>query len=197
VTFWQRAPREVYRVYGEEEYLAEDNPEVHAEGDMRTRGERYAERDAHSGTQTWPSPLKTQRPHSRRLIGLGLLASVTAGAFGLIVLNVSRRPLVAPRPDISQGAEERAARRRSAGALAEPKSAVPASATAVSNRRLPVARRNRAKARQSARLRSSTRGPVDLAPGPASAEIEQLRSPIYESDAAAVLPLDHEFDFER
>lgn len=82
---WLRAPREVYRVYGEDEYLegedgsASEQPRVSA-GDS-------IEEDSHVALASATSRGSRQG----RLIGLGLLVGVTVGAVGLLVVNMSHR----------------------------------------------------------------------------------------------------------
>lgn len=82
---WQRALREVYRVYGEDEYLAAqdqpegDQPRVDAsegvEGDSRVVLASSISRGLRQG----------------RLIGLGLLIGVMIGTVCLVVVNMSHR----------------------------------------------------------------------------------------------------------
>jgi hypothetical protein len=75
VTLWRRTPREVYRVYGEQEYLAEE-PNIPGESEIG-RGS-----DLRSPDVGWKAS---------RLIGLGLLLGVTIGSLALVAWNVSRR----------------------------------------------------------------------------------------------------------
>jgi hypothetical protein len=82
---WQRAPREVYRVYGEDEYLAAED---------RPASEQPYASAADSIGEDSPSALVSPIPgglHPGRLMGLGLLVGVTIGAVGLIVVNMSHR----------------------------------------------------------------------------------------------------------
>src|ERR1700722_3634327 len=104
MSFWHRAPREVYRVYGEDEYLAgdgssaggsvpadEDLPvEDEALGDAAT-AESYSSLSSRRDA-TFSSSLDSSRTRTRRLLGLGVLAVVTGGTLGLVVLNASHRP---------------------------------------------------------------------------------------------------------
>jgi hypothetical protein len=86
MTLWHRAPRAVYRVYGEEEYLAEQHDGVEEPppgGADRQTGRPVIVSSAPRGS------------HAARLLGLGLLAGVTLGAVGLVVSNLSHR---APAP---------------------------------------------------------------------------------------------------
>lgn len=96
--FWRRAPRAVYRVYGEDEYL--DAGEVGVEEDTNpTFGGEYASDDQHT-TTTHRRPLGSR---SGRLVGIGLLVGVTVCALGLVVANVLHRPSVATRSGFVQG----------------------------------------------------------------------------------------------
>ncbi len=82
---WQRAPREVYRVYGEDEYLsAEDRPT--SERPHVSGGDSIGE----GSSSALVSPI-SRGSHLGRLIGLGLLVIVTIGAISLVVVNMSRR----------------------------------------------------------------------------------------------------------
>jgi hypothetical protein len=85
MTMWKRAPRSVYSVYGEQEYLCGDA----------------------SDAQEQPSPAAAFEPASasrwRALVGLGLLAGVTTCAVVLVAVNVSRTRTVSP-PAIDRGA---------------------------------------------------------------------------------------------
>jgi hypothetical protein len=92
VTLWRRAPREVYRVYREEEYLADEDQST-GEAPHPTPVQAY-EQDSHSTSAL------SQSPGSRagRLFGFGLLTGVTIGVAGLVVLNASHRfPSTTPR----------------------------------------------------------------------------------------------------
>jgi hypothetical protein len=89
MTLWRRAPREVYRVYGEDEYLAEDEPIV---GELA--GTAGGDGDGRHFTIG-----RSRSPGSRsgRLIGLGLVVGVTLGVAGLVVRNVSDDTSSVPR----------------------------------------------------------------------------------------------------
>jgi hypothetical protein len=91
---WSRTPREVYAVYGEDEYLA---------------GEDAQSSQPLSGEEGTPSSLErpplgggSERSRSGRLIGLGLLVGVTVGAVGLLVVDASQ-PHLAPGARQAQG----------------------------------------------------------------------------------------------
>lgn len=82
---WQRAPREVYRVYGEDEYLAAED---------RPTSERPHVSASDSVEEDSRVALASPASHGSgqgRLIGLGLLIGVTIGAVGLVVVNMSHR----------------------------------------------------------------------------------------------------------
>jgi hypothetical protein len=85
MSLWRRAPREVYRVYGEDEYLAE-GAESPQEADLPHLAE----------------PPPSRKSSSGRLVGLGLLAGVTVGTIGIVAINASRRVHVASRPGVAQ-----------------------------------------------------------------------------------------------
>jgi hypothetical protein len=94
MTLWRRAQREVYQVYGEDEYLSEDGlPGSDAEPSP-------------------PLPAAEQRheqgydSRSARLVGLGLLAGVTIGTLALVTLNMAHRS-GAPSPGVAQDASGR------------------------------------------------------------------------------------------
>jgi hypothetical protein len=106
MTLWRRASREVYRVYGEDEYLGEDASSGGDESWSPSAGEQSDPRSAHAHEDDRhigiASPPHGSRPG--RLVGLGLLVGVVVGAFGLVALNASHRPPVAPRAGIAQSA---------------------------------------------------------------------------------------------
>jgi hypothetical protein len=138
MSLWQRTPREVYRVYGEDEYLVGDS----ASGESEASAERTAfsedgalaqraisDQDAslledRSSFQAsspfaprgavFPTALEEPFSHSRRLLGLGLLVAATVGALALVVLNASHRSGT-PSPSATAGAATRDARTRGAG----------------------------------------------------------------------------------
>jgi hypothetical protein len=103
MSLWHRAPREVYRVYGEDQYL---------EGERAPEGETTAREDTttvepESGAgASWesfaaevpPTPNTAGSPsarpsgsHAGRLIGVGLLVGVGLATLALVLLNVSNR----------------------------------------------------------------------------------------------------------
>jgi hypothetical protein len=88
---WRRAPRAVYRVYGEDEYLDAGEAAV-GEDTNRGFGGEHAAEDQHTAAHQKPFGLRLGR-----LVGIGLLVGVTVCAFGLVVGNVLHRPSVATR----------------------------------------------------------------------------------------------------
>ncbi len=107
---WHRAPRQVYRVYGEDEYLAQDDLQAQETGPTPVDGYGYGDH-----------AVASSRPHSSRagrLVGLCLFVGVSAGALGLVVVNVLHRSRVASRSVIAQGARNPPTNDASAGAHA-------------------------------------------------------------------------------
>ncbi|MFZ1154971.1 MAG: hypothetical protein WAN93_08715 [Solirubrobacteraceae bacterium] len=196
MTLWHRAPREVYRVYGEDEYLAEG--EIHAEGYAHAEGEVHAYSTAHVEEETRRSSLRgrAQGRRSQRLVGLGLLVGVAVGALGLVALNASHRPAVGSQPGFAHSADAPAARRPSTGALADPSPAVRMPTEAGSSRRKLAPQS--APAHQPFRPRLRAGSPINSAPSAALAETRELwpsASELSESDTASAT--DEEFNFER
>ncbi|HEX4837473.1 MAG TPA: hypothetical protein VFV03_02975, partial [Solirubrobacteraceae bacterium] len=95
MTLWHRAPREVYRVYGEDEYLADDAPSA-GDGSHPTQAHEH-EIDHHAAAASW-----SHRSRSGRLVGLGLLVGVTVSALGLVAVNTAHRPPAASRAGVTQ-----------------------------------------------------------------------------------------------
>jgi hypothetical protein len=90
MSLWHRAPREVYRVYGEDQYL---------EGETAPAGQMAPAEETAS-----PAGL-----HAGRLIGVGLLVGVGLATLALVFLNLSH-----PRraPDlVGQGARVQTGKR--------------------------------------------------------------------------------------
>jgi len=125
MSLWHRAPREVYRVYGEDEYLDDggESAEYVGSGEDGVSGEAtesakpaehatsvgYAgSAEAHRSAQNravgrHPVSSTSHRSHSGRLVGVGLLVGVTVGTLGLIALNVSQRPTYPSKPTLGHG----------------------------------------------------------------------------------------------
>jgi hypothetical protein len=189
MTFWHRAPREVYRVYGQDEYLAEDDLQVAEASSASPSGE-----EAHGS-------------RSGRLVGLGVLVGVTVGALGLVMLNVSHQRSAAPRSVVAQSARARAAGRPSAVSRASTAShafvRVPTGAEPATHTSTRPASRVPASVRPPARplVRSPSRGGTPTRPVSNAASVGPWRgqlstSELPASDAGAPT-IDGEFDFER
>jgi hypothetical protein len=183
VTFWQRTPREVYSVYGEEEYLSEND--IHASGQA---SQPPAEGEG--------SPLFTGGgSHSRsgRLLGLGLLLGVTVGAFGLVAVNAFR-PRGAPTNGVVRGAQASAPGRPPATASARPGPAHRSQAFAVPGSATHAAAPPRVRPSRSRGLDSAKEGPSSgvQAPHP----IQRLETEVSSRNVSRI-PIDGEFDFER
>lgn len=84
MSLWRRAPRQVYRVYGEDEYLAEE----HVAADTEFLGEAEDPRSYESGSEIRTAAHPTGSRTSR-LVGVGLLLGVTVGAAGLVLSHLS------------------------------------------------------------------------------------------------------------
>jgi hypothetical protein len=140
MTLWHRAPREVYRVYGEDEYLADDalsaeeqpfaprvaeeesfTPQVAEESWAPPTGEESHRAPTHEHATYHYSAVAppSHRSRSGRLVGLGLLAGVTLGAFGLVALNAAHRSPDASPAAGAQTARPDAAAHASTGAPAD------------------------------------------------------------------------------
>jgi hypothetical protein len=109
MSLWQRAPREVYRVYGEDQYL---EGETAAEGEGAPREDAATvEADSRAGA-SWAAaevPPRTARtgggssarssvPHAGRLVGVGMLVGVSLATLVLVFLNASRPRGAATEP---------------------------------------------------------------------------------------------------
>lgn len=183
VTLWRRAPRQVYRVYGEDEYLSEGGTHV---SDQHSRSPIHDE----------DSPPfidgGSERSRSGRLIGLGLLVGVTVGAAGLVVVNASR-----PHGASSSGV----VRRGPASVASHPQATASAKHSAVARRRAFGVQRSRdhAGARphvHPSRGRRSHSGTEQLAPVQILRSIQTSKVWTSTSGGPATLT-GGEFDFER
>jgi hypothetical protein len=113
MTLWHRAPRQVYRVYEEDEYLGE-NASSATEDDWAphvTEGscaspmseEPYRAPTHDHAAESYAfveRPLR--RPAPGRLIGLGLLIGVIVSATALVALNEAHRSPAAPSATVAQ-----------------------------------------------------------------------------------------------
>lgn len=227
MTLWHRAPREVYRVYGEDEYLAENDVHANEESSRADEGSqlssatndpsRVLDGAASEDVRTvpayrdegHPTVVSSRSPGSRsgRLVGLGLLIGVTVGAFALVVLNASHRPPIAPGSGVAQSARAGAASHTSAANHASDASHTSAGVPtnpepAIHMATVPLSHA-RVSVRPSVRLlahpRSRTDSPTESAPNASSIEPWQSRpsTPELPESDAAATPIDGEFDFER
>jgi hypothetical protein len=196
MTLWHRAPREVYRVYGEDEYLAEEALSAGQESPPSPADEYEADRSAAVG-------LPSHRSRSGRLAGLGLLAGVTMAAFGLVALHANHRSPTASRIVVAQTTRASIAAHASVDA--------PINHRAVAG--MPNGRELRAPPPARARTRVPGHGSARSVGGnamvartsesalkAASVEPAQLRQPTTSEPRrsdAQVPPIDVEFEFER
>jgi hypothetical protein len=103
MSLWHRAPREVYRVYGEDQYLDEESASQEdaatVEPDSRA-GVSWAafaaEVPPDSPRTTDGSSVRPGGSHAGRLIGVGLLVGVGLATLALVFLSVSHRHGAAP-----------------------------------------------------------------------------------------------------
>lgn len=137
MTFWRRGPREVYRVYGEEEYLAVEDSRVDGEALLPSVDEQSLPAIADDSSHPPGHPLRApghpahddagpgvvHRDEGRhtvvrspsngsragRLVGLGLLVGVTASVLGLVVVNALHRQSSASRVGAARSARPGAA----------------------------------------------------------------------------------------
>lgn len=137
MTLWRRAPREVYRVYGEDEYLDEDasssgaeesstplvaeeswTPPVAEESWTHPSGERSHQAAVHGHVGDRYAMVESPEDRSRagRLVGLGLLVGVIVSAAALVALNAAHRPPAASPATVAQVANADGASRASIGA---------------------------------------------------------------------------------
>jgi hypothetical protein len=96
MSFWRRAPREVYRVYGEDQYLEGEIATSEDATTVESEGSTEASWSACTGNAPSPSPrthsvspTSPSGPHAGRLVGFGLLAGVGLATFALVFLNAS------------------------------------------------------------------------------------------------------------
>jgi hypothetical protein len=197
MTLWRRAPREVYRVYGEDEYLADD--------DGPAAEERYANSVPGQRDDRHPSMTAARSHGSRpgRLVGLGLLVGVTAGALALVVLNASHRSRAVP-PGAAQSATDGTASHASS---ASHPSAFHHTSSAISAGSEPGIRspsKPISYARPSARphvrpLARRTERPPEFAPNAVPVKLwrAQVSTSELPKSGASASPIDGEFGFER
>ncbi|HXC24229.1 MAG TPA: hypothetical protein VNU28_06565 [Solirubrobacteraceae bacterium] len=92
MSLWHRAPREVYRVYGEDRYLDAETAQLEeaATVERDEGGEGSWSAPAHPGDRG-VSSVRSRESHAGRLVGLGLLVGVILATLALVLLNASRR----------------------------------------------------------------------------------------------------------
>jgi hypothetical protein len=151
MSIWHRTPREVYRVYGEDQYLEADIAAREEAATSEPDSAAEASSSAFATDAASPSPrtaasrsalpsgphaggLLDTRPHAGRLVGVGLLMGVSLATLALVFLNASHPRGAATEP-FAQGARvevgQRAARAsgaRSAPRIAQSESRMPAHA---------------------------------------------------------------------
>jgi len=84
MSLWRRAPRQVYRVFGEEEYLTEE----HVAADSEFLREAEDSRSYENGSEIRATAYHA-RSRTPRLVGVGLLLGVTVGVAGLVISQLS------------------------------------------------------------------------------------------------------------
>jgi hypothetical protein len=183
MTFWKRAPRSVYSVYGEEEYLSEE-PDAGAQ-------------------QASPAIVSEPRRASlsRGLLGFGLLLGVTLSAIALVALNYSHPPRAASRPGIRLSApvtraDAHAVRRAETDTPIAPSTDLPAHRLPA---RKPVRRRRTHEGtltdQAPSMLRSEQTGQVQASVAESSTA-RPMRS-VRSGSSEALELIDGEFGFER
>ena len=111
MSFLRRAPREVYRVYGEDQYL---EGEVAPDGASGTREDVTSAESDGQAEASWSAlaadipPVSagsvgsasahSRGPHAARLVGVGLLLGVCLATLALVVANLSHRQGAVPGP---------------------------------------------------------------------------------------------------
>jgi hypothetical protein len=190
MTLWRRAPREVYRVYGEEEYLAG--------GEANVRDERRLEMDAASDEETrrFSHGEKAPSLSPSRLIGLGLLVCVALVAFVLVLSNATHRQSAA-QTGVTPGSKSRSADRQSVGVLADRKLAARASTVTVSSPPESVRPLIHSRLRQLPSRRSPPGNQSDPTQSAAAVETIELQPSTAGFSHTAASRAEDEFDFEH
>ncbi len=100
MSLWRRAPRQVYCVYGEDEYLADEvraqeaqplgnEEEVGAHETRPQRGPSLSAAGAERESRPRPRPERSIGSRTPRLVGVGLLLGVTVGAIALVLSHMT------------------------------------------------------------------------------------------------------------
>jgi hypothetical protein len=97
MSFWRRAPRQVYRVYEEDDFLADE----HSTAEPKYLREAE-ESGTHENSPEFGSAASPLGSRMTRFVGVGLLLGVTVGAVGLILSHLTHE-MSRPR-DSSAGA---------------------------------------------------------------------------------------------
>lgn len=87
MTLWRRAPRSVYEVYDEEQYLSDEGEPI---------GEPESVSEGFGQTAVSQTAVSYNGPRTVRLFALGLLSVVTVSAAAIIAVGVLRHPNAAP-----------------------------------------------------------------------------------------------------
>ena len=184
MTPWRRSPRSVYQVYGEDDYLAAEDP--------------YAEERSEPSPGGGESVAHGSR--SARFVGLGLLVLFIVCAIGLIVAHARQRLPATPRSGVSQSARNAPERYTSAGVPIAGRT-VQLSNTPVSGEHSAVPSHPRVPSRPRALPRA--RAEKLTAPGASvtttlTPSIAPALTPsIAPAPTPSITPADYEFGFER
>jgi hypothetical protein len=109
MSLWERAPREVYRVYGEDQYVdgetasPEDQATVEFDPSAEASGSAFGADGSSLPHSHGSASTRASGPHAGRLLGIGLLVGVSLATLALVVSNVLQRNRATPRPP-AQGA---------------------------------------------------------------------------------------------
>ena len=221
MSLWRRAPREVYRVYGEDEYLAAgeeagweepgsaplktgppatDPSDTLYEHDTRASARKdVTETPAFRSDALYEHDTRASQaygPRSRRLVGLALLVAVTAAVFGLVAASALRRPRAAPPARVAQ--EARGGVKAPAPAVAQsPRGGSPASRVSAGTFRLPhavVSAKATSRAVEPAKAVPRVRARDVAEP---QAQAPEAPAPEARASRAPTPRVDGEFGFER
>lgn len=217
MTLWHRSPREVYRVYGEEEYLAGEDMRVELSSSWSVDDEltqanldgdgREPERLATHQGEGGPAVANPHTPARRsvRLASLGLLVGTAIGVFGLLgSRDRSARPPALRSVDPGEHQVHTTSQvSPSAGASLESRSAnrmsAQAAAHAASAPTMGLPDSERPPARPRSRIWSPAVGSTGPAPCVISMQSWPCRSAGIEprTFGTVTAPVDVEFSFER
>ncbi|MGA7704292.1 MAG: hypothetical protein WB998_05290, partial [Solirubrobacteraceae bacterium] len=98
MSLWRRTPRQVYRVYGEEEFLSEEHTAGEAESfahpeqaDSPGRAGSPDETSPQTRGSEIGGPAVGVRSRTPRLVGVGLLLGVVVGVAGLVLSHLAHQ----------------------------------------------------------------------------------------------------------